>query len=439
MNEFRKTIFAAIIISLFVGAAAGATGGIFAVQLAQTDGGGEFNEILPAFIRRLRNPSPPPLNLRGGENSVEGGDNGGNGNPLAPPSRPPVTEEEDATISVVRKVAPAVVSIAVYKTITPQNTGPLFPSELFREFGFEIEAPQVEQGPGQPQRRRVGGGSGFIITADGLVATNKHVVIDTEAEYVVIDADGKSYPAAVLARDPFIDFAILKIDAQDLPTVTLGNADKLRIGETVIAIGNALSEFSNTITKGVVSGINRRVTAGGSGIGTEVIEEAIQTDAAINPGNSGGPLINLRGEVVGVNTAVSRAGQLLGFAIPVNQIKPVIASVKEHGRIIRPWIGVRYLILNKDIAAENNFPVDYGALLVRGGQPAQAAVVPGSPADKSGLKENDIILEIDGVKITEEVSLARQIQKRKVGDGVTLKVLSQGQEREVKVVLEELK
>ncbi len=426
MNELRKTLLAAIIISLIVGAAAGATGGIMATQFAYGDLGQTLLSALPQSIRQV-------VRLPDKSEEVQ------NGGPLAPPARPPATDEEAATTEVVRRVAPAVVSILITKEVTPLSTGPLFPEEILREFGFpfEIEVPRSESG--QPQKREVGGGTGFIVTTDGLITTNKHVVFDDAAEYTVVTSDGKKYPAKVMARDPFQDVALIKIEGQNFPTVKFGNSDTLRLGETVIAIGNALSEFSNSVTKGIVSGINRRVVAGGSGIGTEVLEEAIQTDAAINPGNSGGPLVNLRGEVVGINTAVSSQGQLIGFAIPINVAKPIIESVKTTGRIIRPWLGVRYMIITPEFKTENSLPVDYGVLVARGSRQTDLAVIPGSPADKAGLRENDIILEMDGVKITQEVSLARQIQKHKVGDVVKLKVLRQGEEQEIKVELEEMR
>ena len=438
MSGLRKTIFLSIIISLVVGTASGAASGIVTAGLVSGNFGQNLAAGLPPFLWKLlpHNPSPQSSPTRGEEEKKD-----------SPPLVGGVRGERqgevgDLTIDVVRRVSPAVVSIIISKEIAQRGSVSPFPEDLFRQFGFEIDIPQPEPPPspaGPSPKRQVGGGSGFIISADGLIVTNKHVVIDDDATYTVVTADGKRYDAKVLARDPFIDLALVKIEARGLPTATLGNSDKLQIGESVIAIGNALAEFSNTITRGVVSGIKRRVTAGGPGIGSEVIEEAIQTDAAINPGNSGGPLLNLRGEVIGINTAVSQAGQNLGFAIPVNVAKPVIESVRKTGRIVRPWLGVRYLIITAEFKAQNNLPVDYGALVVRGDQRTDLALIPGGPADKAGILENDIILEIDGVKITEAVSLATQIQKHKPGDSVLLKVLSKGKEKEVKVVLEELK
>src|SRR3989338_3037671 len=428
MSEIRKIILISVVSSLVMGSVAGVTGGIVASQITSGNIGQRLLASLPSSLRGLlpsHNPSQPPLTLRGGESEVQ------------PAPAPAAPDERVSTVDVVRRVSPAVVSILISKEVSARSS-PLFPSDIFREFGFEIEVPQ-EQEPAAPQKRQVGGGTGFIISSDGLIITNKHVIFDDTATYTVVTADGKQYPAKIVARDPFIDVGFIKIEAKGLSTVRLGNSDTLDIGETVIAIGNALSEFSNTITVGVISGIKRRVTAGGAGVGSEVIEEAIQTDAAINPGNSGGPLVNLKGEVIGINTAVSQAGQSVGFAIPINQAKSAIESVKTLGRIVRPWLGVRYIIITAELKQENNLPVDFGALIVRGDRPTDLAVVPGSPADKAGLRGKDIILEADKVKITEESPLANQIQKHKPGDALVLKVLSQGKEKEVKVVLEELK
>lgn len=345
-----------------------------------------------------------------------------------------IVSEEEPTVRVVKTVSPAVVSIIITKDLSKAyNQTGLLPFEDF--FGFQFpQAPQPKSG-----KQEIGGGTGFIVSSDGLIVTNKHVVADEEAEYIVIMSNGKKYPLTVVAKDPLIDVALGKVEATNLPTATFGDSDKIEIGETVIAIGNSLSEYRNTVTKGVISGRNRRVVAGGSDIGEEVIDEALQTDAAINPGNSGGPLLNLRGEVVGINTAVSREGQLIGFAIPINSVKTTIESVKKTGKIVRPYLGVRFIIITKEIATANKLAVDYGALLVRGSRPAELAVIPGGPADKAGLEENDIILEIDGTKITEEQNLAHVIRSKKPGDILALKVLHDGKEKTVVVELGELK
>jgi len=346
--------------------------------------------------------------------------------------------EDSATVQVVEKSSPSVVSIVITKEL--DNIKTFGPSNIpFDFFGFEwpFFEPSEESDSEEPMKREIGGGTGFIVTDDGLIVTNRHVVTDQDAEYTVVLSDGTKYPAEVLAQDAFLDLAIIKIEAESLPILELGDSDDLKIGQTVIAIGNALTEYQNTVTRGVVSGINRRVVAGDQYGRSEVIEEAIQTDAAINPGNSGGPLLNLAGQVVGVNTAMSEGAQSVGFAIPINSAKKIVESVREHGRIVRPWIGVRYMILNESIAKENNISVDYGALVVRGRNPEELAIIPGSPADKAGLLENDIILEVEGEQINEENPLGRIINKYSPGDTVTLKILSKGEEKDMKVTLEE--
>ena len=218
----------------------------------------------------------------------------------------------------------------------------------------------------------------------------------------------------------------------------LGDSNSLKVGQTVIAIGNALGEFRNTVSVGVVSGLSRSITAGGSQFGSEHLSGVIQTDASINPGNSGGPLLNIRGQVIGINTAVAMGAQNIGFAIPINEVKNSIQSVQEHGKIVRPWLGVRYILINKSIVEANKLSVDYGALIVRGKTTTELAVLPGSPADKAGLVENDIILEVDGEKINQDYTLSQAIAKHKVGESVELKVLHKGKEKKIKVKLEEM-
>lgn len=352
-------------------------------------------------------------------------------------------EEESATIDVVRQASPAVVSIVVRKDIAraPRGVGPL---DEFFEFGVPFSSPVPPGiGSGDNEKRQVGGGSGFIVTSDGYILTNRHVVADLQAEYAVLLSDDREFPARVLAKDPLNDLAVLKIDvdpsAGPLPVLELSDSDDVQIGETVIAIGYALSEFRNSVTKGVVSGINRRIVAGDGFGSSETIDGAIQTDAAINPGNSGGPLLNLRGQVIGVNTAVSREGQLLGFAIPITVAKQAVESVIRDGRIVRPWLGVRYLVITERLAREQKLPVAHGALIVRGSSPEEIAVVPGSPADRSGITENDIITALDGDRIDEDHPLARRIARRNPGDRVTLTVLRQGKERKLTVELGEFK
>ncbi|HKL16892.1 MAG TPA: trypsin-like peptidase domain-containing protein [Patescibacteria group bacterium] len=370
---------------------------------------------------------------------------------------------EEKTIQAVEKTSPSVVSIVVSKYI-PQYYGykDLPSDEFFNEFfnspffefkdfhvampypGPSIPTPVPNPEPEEPKedlpKQKVGGGTGFVVLRDkGLILTNKHVVSDKDADYTVVTNNGNEFKAKVLARDPFNDIAILKIENKDfdLPALDLGDSDKLKIGQTVIAIGNALGEYRNTVTKGVVSGIGRKVIAGGVLGQSETLEGVIQTDAAINSGNSGGPLIDLNARVVGINTAISRQGQLIGFSIPINQAKNVIESVEKHGRIVRPFLGVRYTLINEKIAETNNLEVDYGALIIKGSAQEELAVIPGSPADKAGLVENDIILKVNGNKVGQENSLSKLIQKHQPGDVIDLLVYHKGEEKELQATLEE--
>ncbi len=345
-------------------------------------------------------------------------------------------EEQSATTRAVEKATPAVVSIIISKDLTDyyNSTGPdIFPFDDYFEFGFpEYSAPKEG-------KQDIGVGTGFIVDSKkGLIITNRHVVSDSEADYTVITSDGKKYEAEVLAQDTINDLAVIKIDPIDLPSLEFGNSIDLKIGQTVIAIGFTLGEFKNTVTKGIISGIGRNIIAGGAGRG-ESLEDVIQTDAAINPGNSGGPLLDLNGRVIGVNTAISGEGQSVGFAIPSNEAKFVFESVRDSGKIIRGFLGVRYLQINEMIAESNELDVDYGALIVKGRNMSDLAVVPGSPADKAGLVENDIILEVNGEQINKNHSLIRAIGRNKPGTEVELKILHDGEENIIKVILEENK
>lgn len=331
---------------------------------------------------------------------------------ITPRINPPQPVSQEGVVEAVKIVKGAVVSIISTKDV--RNI-----------FGRIFE--------------QTGGGTGFIFSAEGLVLTNKHVVADEKAEYSVVTAEGEVFGATVLSRDPVNDLAVVKIVAnKNFPTVTLGSSDALEIGQTVIAIGNVLGEFQNTVTVGVVSGLDRSITASSGTSQPEKIEKVIQTDAAINPGNSGGPLINLKGEVVGVNTAVSREGQLIGFAIPIDDAKTVISSVLKYGEIKRPLLGVRYQTINKEIAAVSNLPVKSGALL-SAGDDKSPAVIPNSPAAKAGLKEGDIIIKVGDKMVSSENSLSRLIQSFNPGQKVELEIVRAQKRIIISVSLGELK
>lgn len=349
-----------------------------------------------------------------------------------------VAAEDESVVGVVERASPAVVSIVISKDVPRVREFSRFP------FGFPFffnQDPgtngQNDQNQSGSTKQTVGHGSGFFVSADGYIVTNKHVVADRNAEYTVITNDEKELPATVLALDPVNDVAIIKVNGDNFPALALGDSEQLKVGETAIAIGNPLGEFANSVSRGIISGLKRQLTAGVSFGQEEVLRDIIQTDAAINPGNSGGPLLALTGEVIGINVAVAQGAENIGFAIPVNQIKRAVNEVRETGKIAVPYIGVRYVLLNESIAREAGLSVKYGALIQRGERLTDFAVIPGSPADKAGLMENDIILEIDGEKIDEDHPLANIIGSKKVGDSVTLRIMHKGEEKEVTVKLEE--
>jgi serine protease Do len=320
-----------------------------------------------------------------------------------------VVEESNAFIETVKDVSPSVVSVAVKRE------------------GVDFLGRVISQ---------EGAGTGFIITSDGLIVTNKHVVSSDSATYTVVTTDGKSYDAKVQARDPFNDLAILKIEATGLPVIDLGDSDGVEVGQWVIAIGNAFGEFNNSVSVGVVSAKNRKLSTEGS----QELTGLLQTDAAINPGNSGGPLVNIKGQVVGINTAIaSTTGESsgVGFAIPINAVKKAIDSVRKTGTIQRPMLGVRYVNIDKSVSEQLRLTVDHGAL-VRGTDAAPGVVADG-PADKAGLQENDIILELNGERIDEDHQLANLLVKYSPNEEVSLKILRAGKEMNIKVILGELK
>lgn len=337
---------------------------------------------------------------------------------------------EEAAIRAVEKVSPSVVSIIITKDVPILEQYYYNPFEEFeRYFGeeFDFRVPQYrEKGT---EKQEVGGGTGFIVSSDGLILTNKHVVSDEQAGYTVFTNDGDKYKAEVLARDPFQDIAVLKIDAKGLPVVALGDSDQLKIGQTVIAIGNVLGEFRNSVSRGVISGLSRSITASGGG-STELLEDIIQTDTAINRGNSGGPLLSLKGEVIGINTAMAVSAENVGFAIPINYAKRGLGQAKEQGEIVYPFLGIHYTMITPSLAEEFNLPVENGAWVGRNrlGQEIDEPIFSGSPAEKVGLKQDDIIVEFDGQELTLENSLAKVIRQYSPGDTVALKVLRDGRE-----------
>lgn len=365
----------------------------------------------------------------------------------------PQTTQEEAIINVVKNASSAAVSIIISKEVPVYEQ--YIQTQPFSDFfggQFQIQVPQLRQKGTELQT--VGEGTGFIVSSDGMVLTNKHVVSEKGAFYKVVLSNGESFDAKILATDPLQDLAIIKIQPKQpldklgaggqstsimpsFPVLSFGNSDGVIVGQTAIAIGNALGEFSNSVSVGVISGLGRSITASGGGV-SETLENIFQTDAAINKGNSGGPLLNLKGEVIGVNVAMAEGAQGIGFAIPANRARRDIRQVIEQGKISYAFLGIRYALITPEIQQAEKLSVDYGALISKGDNDTELAIVAGSAADKAGLKEKDIILTADGVKITKKVRLSNIIQNQHIpGDKVVLKVLRGAKEIDITVTLGE--
>ncbi|MDP9271164.1 MAG: trypsin-like peptidase domain-containing protein [Chloroflexota bacterium] len=296
-------------------------------------------------------------------------------------------DESSAITAAVAKVSPAVVTI------------------------------QVSSGFGSG-----GSGSGFIFNANGWILTNRHVV-QGASQIKVILADSRSFTGTVYGIDTLTDLAIVKINASGLPTAPIGSSEDLVQGQLAIAIGNPLGTFENTVTTGVISGLGRQITAGDAGNqSSEQLNDLIQTDAAINPGNSGGPLLNSEGEVIGVNTATSGSAQGIGFSIPIDTAKTIMAEALAGKTLARPWIGVYFQPVTKQLATDDHLSVDHGALIGAPSNGAATGIVAGSPAAAAGLKDGDVITAVDGQTVDTSHDLASRIVLHNPGDRVTLTV-----------------
>lgn len=341
---------------------------------------------------------------------------------VVPGERLKVVSEESVVTDVVEKASPSVVTIGISQT---RRVGDIFEFDPFNPFS------PFQRRQGQTQKIEQDIGSGFIVGSDGLIVTNKHVVSDSQAKYRVITKDDKTYDVMKIYRDPSNDLAIVKISpsagsGQALKPVEMGDSDKIKVGQMAIAIGTALGEFRNTVTVGVISGVGRGITAGSPFEGyAEKLDNVIQTDAAINPGNSGGPLFNSSGQVVGINVAIAADGQSIGFALPINVVKDALSNFNATGQFNRPFLGVQYRMITRQMAILNEIPE--GAYVMD--------VVEGSPAAKAGIEAEDIITKIDSEKITESNDLAKIISKKKVGENITLTVWRDEKERDIGVTL----
>ena len=338
-----------------------------------------------------------------------------------------IVSEESVVTKVVENSLPSVVTIGIVRT--PSQNQDQFSVDPFNPFFSPFR-----QLPTPSQKDLESNiGSGFIISKEGIVITNKHVVSDTESTYIVLTNDQKKYNVEKIYRDPLNDLAILKITAKGLKPLTLADTSKLKLGQLTIAIGTPLGEFTNTVTTGIISGLGRGITAGSPFEGSvEKLDNVIQTDAAISPGNSGGPLLNSSGQIIGINTAVAAQGQNIGFAIPADVIKGLMTKFESNGMSFeRPYIGVRYKMIDKQAALLNE--VVEGAYVID--------VLPDSPAEKADIKVEDIIIELDGKKVngSDDQSITKVILDKKVGDSINLKVWREGEVKSITVQIESSK
>jgi serine protease Do len=330
-----------------------------------------------------------------------------------------ISNESELIESIAKNVGQSVVSVDV----EGEDTGTDF-------FGFPVS------------QQTASAGTGFIISASGIVVTNRHVVPAGTSAVSVTLSDGTRFDnVQVLGRTSSSssqDIAFLKITdlkGKTLVPVTLGDSSKVQIGDRVIAIGNALGQFQNTVTSGIISGYGRDVAAGDQSgqQDSENLTDLFQTDAAINEGNSGGPLVNINGEVIGINTAVASGAQNIGFAQPVNELKGLISGVLDSGQLQQPYLGVRYVSLTNDLAKQFGIKVNRGAYITSGNN--QPAIVDGSPAARVGLKDKDVITKVNNITVDDKTNLSSALSKFKVGEQVNLTVIRDGKTIHIKVSL----
>jgi serine protease Do len=340
-----------------------------------------------------------------------------------------ISEEQSAIIDLVDKSNKSVVSISISKLIpvTRQSS----PFDYF--FG---KLPQNNNSNNDSEKEQtIGGGTGFIVSSDGLIITNKHVVSDSSATYTVLFNDGSEAKAEIKMVHPTQDLAIIKVDKKDLKPVDFADSDKLKVGQTAVAIGNALGEFDNTVSRGVISGLRRSITASDGQGNSEQLSQVIQTDAAINQGNSGGPLLDINAKVVGVNVATAEGAQSIGFAIPSNIVISMIDNFKQYGKVKIPFMGVRYTMIVPGSDQAKQYGVEGGALVI--GDAQTPAIIPNSPAAKAGIKTGDVIIAIEGKKVSVKQTLSDIVSQYKIGDTIKLAIIRDGKEQKLSLVLEE--
>ena len=322
-------------------------------------------------------------------------------------------------VEVAKKVQPSVVSIRSERTVTG-SPGQGFGEDFFKGTPFEDF---FKQHGGPPaKRKQMGEGSGVIVDGKGYILTNYHVV--TGADKITIRLfDGNELKGTVQGTDPKTDLAVVHVEAKELPVATLGDSDKLQVGEWAIAIGSPFG-LEETVTVGVISAKGRR------GLGTGTYEDFIQTDASINPGNSGGPLVNIDGEVIGINAMIIQPGQGIGFAIPINLAKTIMMELINQGKVVRPWVGIGLQDLNPELMKSFKVEEKEGTLI--------SQVFEGGPAEKAGLKVGDIVVEIDGKKTKNSQEVVREVLKKKVGQKIELDLIREGKRIKVEVTTTEM-
>ena len=335
-----------------------------------------------------------------------------------------VTSTANLVSSIAGTVGESVVSVNVTSQSTSSSYGGFF------GFGY---GPYTQESAG----------TGVILSSDGLILTNRHVVPAGTTDVSVTLSDGTVLEkvkviARTNARDT-LDIAFLKVENDEgkkLIAAKLGDSSKMQVGDAVVAIGNTLGQFQNTVTSGIISGYGRSLVAGDeSGGGAENLDDMFQTDAAINQGNSGGPLVNMNGEVIGINTAIASDAQTVGFAIPINNVKGLIDNVKKSGKLERPYLGVVYVMLTDDIAQEYNLGVTRGAYIPKEADMGSETILKDGPAAAADIQEGDIITKIDGVAINEKSSLLSVLSKHKAGDNVELTIVRGSDTKTVNVKL----
>ncbi|MBL8029931.1 MAG: trypsin-like peptidase domain-containing protein [Candidatus Doudnabacteria bacterium] len=325
-------------------------------------------------------------------------------NPIKPTSSKPTTDEQQAILAV-RKAKSSVVNILGVNKV--ENTPTI-----------KFESTEVS-------------GTGFILSADGYIVTNQHVINEPEGKYTVMFADGKTYDARVVGTDKYNDIGLIKIETTGLVPAALADSSGLETGQTVFAIGNTLGKYQNTVTRGVVSGLSRAVNVGTESNPKPRLQNLIQTDASINPGNSGGPLVNMAGEVVGMNTLIDATAQGIGFAVPVNTIKTSVEQLKTLGKVSRPYLGLSFVGLTKTIQTENNLPTDKGAVVLK--------VEVGSPSALAGIKVNDIVTHLNKKEINQVNQLDTEVLRYEAGNQILVTILRNGEKMDLPLILGEYK